>query len=94
MSAIRFVAQTEGIVLDPKYTGNAMAVLIDLVKQKRFDTQDNVVFIHTGGTPNLFVQSRARPYPIPSGIRLLYRKYGRRYRLVRWLRHIFPCRQN
>jgi 1-aminocyclopropane-1-carboxylate deaminase/D-cysteine desulfhydrase-like pyridoxal-dependent ACC family enzyme len=52
--AIKLVAQTEGIILDPVYSGKAMAGLIDLVKQERFKKDDNVVFIHTGGTPALF----------------------------------------
>ncbi len=55
VEAIRLVAQTEGILLDPVYTGKAMAGLIDLIRQKRFKKDDNVVFVHTGGTPVLFV---------------------------------------
>jgi len=54
LSAIKLVAQTEGIVLDPIYTGRAMAGLIDLIKQGSFKKDDNVVFMHTGGTPALF----------------------------------------
>ncbi len=53
--AIKLVAQTEGILLDPVYTGKAMAGLIDLIKQGHFKKDDNVVFVHTGGTPALFV---------------------------------------
>jgi len=48
------VARVEGVLLDPVYTGKAMAGLIDMVKRGRFDKKDNVVFIHTGGTPALF----------------------------------------
>jgi L-cysteate sulfo-lyase len=55
VEAIRLVAQTEGILLDPVYTGKAMAGLIDLIKKEHFKKDDNVVFIHTGGTPTLFV---------------------------------------
>jgi len=54
VDAIRLVAQTEGIFLDPVYTGKAMAGLIDLVKKGRFKPSDSVVFIHTGGVPALF----------------------------------------
>lgn len=54
IKAIRLVAQTEGIFLDPVYTGKTMAGLIDLVQQGRFDCNDTVVFIHTGGIPALF----------------------------------------
>jgi L-cysteate sulfo-lyase len=55
VEAIRLVARTEGVLLDPVYTGKAMAGLIDLVRKGRFQKDDNVVFIHTGGTPALFV---------------------------------------
>jgi len=54
INAIKSVAQTEGIILDPVYTGKAMAGLIDMVKHRRFKKEDTVVFIHTGGTPALF----------------------------------------
>ncbi|MDH5782963.1 MAG: D-cysteine desulfhydrase [Candidatus Bathyarchaeota archaeon] len=54
VEAIKLVAQTEGILLDPVYTGKAMAGLIDLIKKEHFKKDDNVVFIHTGGTPALF----------------------------------------
>jgi D-cysteine desulfhydrase family pyridoxal phosphate-dependent enzyme len=52
--AIRFVFASEGIVLDPVYTGKAMAGLVDLVKRGRFRESDRIVFLHTGGTPALF----------------------------------------
>ena len=54
IDAIRLVAQTEGIFLDPVYTGKAMAGLIDLIKKGRFKRTDTVLFIHTGGIPALF----------------------------------------
>jgi len=54
IDAIRLVAQTEGIYLDPVYTGKAMAGLIDLIKKGRFKSTDTIVFIHTGGIPALF----------------------------------------
>jgi 1-aminocyclopropane-1-carboxylate deaminase/D-cysteine desulfhydrase-like pyridoxal-dependent ACC family enzyme len=53
--AMEKVAQTEGILLDPVYTGKAMAGLIDLVKRDYFQKSDGVVFLHTGGTPALFI---------------------------------------
>ena len=53
--AIRLVAETEGIILDPVYTGKAMAGLIDLTRKGYFTKGDVVVFLHTGGTPALFV---------------------------------------
>jgi L-cysteate sulfo-lyase len=53
--AMLLVAQTEGILLDPVYTGKAMAGLIDLCKKGFFSKKDVVVFLHTGGIPGLFV---------------------------------------
>jgi len=54
IEAMRLVARTEGIVLDPVYTGKAMAGLIGLVKQGAFTAGQTVVFIHTGGVAGLF----------------------------------------
>ena len=53
-AAIRLVFSREGIVLDPVYTGKAMAALVDLISQGYFQKEDRVVFFHTGGTPALF----------------------------------------
>ena len=58
IDAIRLVAQTEGIFLDPVYTGKAMAGLIDLTKKGRFKPTDTIVFIHTGGIPALFAYNK------------------------------------
>ena len=52
--AIKLVAGLEGILLDPVYTGKAMAGLIDGIAQKRFHNDGPVLFIHTGGAPALF----------------------------------------
>ena len=54
IEAIKLVAETEGIILDPVYSGKAMAGLIDLVKKGYFKDGSNIVFLHTGGTPALF----------------------------------------
>ena len=53
--AVRLVARTEGILLDPVYTGKTMAGLIDLVKKGFFNKNDTVLFVHTGGSPALYV---------------------------------------
>jgi len=53
--AVRLVARTEGILLDPVYTGKAMAGLIDLVRKGFFNKDDTVLFVHTGGSPALYV---------------------------------------
>ena len=52
--AISLFARTEGILIDPVYTGPALAGLIDLIRQGTFERDANVVFIHTGGTASLF----------------------------------------
>ena len=52
--AIRTTAQTEGVLLDPVYTGKAMAALMALIKNGYFKKGEAVVFLHTGGTPALF----------------------------------------
>jgi D-cysteine desulfhydrase family pyridoxal phosphate-dependent enzyme len=54
IEAVKRTAGLEGLLLDPVYTGKAMAALFDLVRQGRFNTADQVVFWHTGGTPALF----------------------------------------
>jgi D-cysteine desulfhydrase family pyridoxal phosphate-dependent enzyme len=52
--ALRLAAQLEGLLLDPVYTGKAMAGLIGLARAGRFGPGDRVVFLHTGGLPGLF----------------------------------------
>lgn len=54
MEAIRLSASTEGLLLDPVYTGKAMAGLIDLIADGQFTPDQNIIFLHTGGTPALF----------------------------------------
>ncbi len=53
--AVRMLARTEGIFLDPVYTGKAMAGLIDYARAGKLKETGPVVFLHTGGTPALFV---------------------------------------
>ncbi len=52
--AIELTARNEGILLDPVYTGRAIAGLIDLVRRGEFGAGEKIVFWHTGGTPALF----------------------------------------
>lgn len=52
--AIRLLARTEGLLLDPVYTGRAMAGLLDLVRRGVIGPDEHVLFWHTGGTPALF----------------------------------------
>ena len=52
--AVRLFARTEGIILDPIYTGKAAAGMIAHIREGRFSTDDVLVFVHTGGTPAIF----------------------------------------
>lgn len=54
MEAVRLLARLEGIMLDPVYTGKAMAGLIDGISQNRFRREGPLLFVHTGGAPALF----------------------------------------
>lgn len=54
MAALRDLARLEGIVLDPVYTGKAMAGLIQLIRAGEIGSGEQVVFLHTGGAPALF----------------------------------------
>ena len=52
--AVQLLAKLEGILLDPVYTGKAMAGLIDGITRQRFKDDGPILFIHTGGAPALF----------------------------------------
>ena len=54
--AVALLARTEGILLDPTYTGKAMAGLVDLARRGRFAKGENVLFLHTGGSPGLYAR--------------------------------------
>lgn len=54
VEAVKLLARTEGILLDPVYTGKAMAGLIGLVRKGTFRPEDRVLFLHTGGAPALY----------------------------------------
>ncbi|HEY3414037.1 MAG TPA: D-cysteine desulfhydrase family protein [Armatimonadota bacterium] len=54
LAAMRLAARTEGLLLDPVYTGKAMSGLIGLAEEGRFANSAGVVFWHTGGLPALF----------------------------------------
>lgn len=57
--AVDLLARTEAVLLDPVYSGKAMAGLIDLVRKGRFGKDQNVVFVHTGGQAGLFAYEPA-----------------------------------
>jgi L-cysteate sulfo-lyase len=54
IEAITIAARLEALTLDPVYSGKAFAGLIGLSKAGRFKPSDNVLFLHTGGTPGIF----------------------------------------
>ncbi len=54
VEAVQMLARVEGILLDPVYTGKAMAGLIALIRQGRFKKGQQVLFVHTGGSPAIY----------------------------------------
>ena len=65
LEAISLLARTEGILLDPTYTGKAVAGLIHDIRTGRIDRDASVVFVHTGGTPALFAYADVLAEGIP-----------------------------
>lgn len=54
VEAVKLLASTEAILLDPVYSGKAMAGLLDLARKDFFKGCSNVLFLHTGGSPALY----------------------------------------
>jgi len=52
--AAKLFAAMEGVLLDHVYTGKAAAGLIEYASQQRFEKNENILFIHTGGSSGLF----------------------------------------
>ena len=52
--AIHIAPQTDAIICDPNYTGTAMAALIDQIGKDGFESDETVIFLHTGGLPAVF----------------------------------------
>lgn len=57
---IEELARTEGILLDPVYTGKAFAAMLQLLRQGYFDGEDDLLFLHTGGAAALFAMDLPR----------------------------------
>ncbi|WP_249871457.1 D-cysteine desulfhydrase [Oceanobacillus saliphilus] len=57
VDAVKLFAKEEGILLDPVYTGKAAAGLIDLIKKGYFKKEDNILFVHSGGSPALYANT-------------------------------------
>jgi D-cysteine desulfhydrase family pyridoxal phosphate-dependent enzyme len=56
LAALRRLARSEGVILDPVYTGKAFAGLIDLVEHGQLGRAEPIIFLHTGGLPALFAR--------------------------------------
>ncbi len=59
LEAIRLLARTEGVLLDPVYSAKAMAALLAHVRAGQFAPEEAIVFLHTGGGPSLFAHGPA-----------------------------------
>lgn len=59
VAAVRLAGQTEGLVLDPVYTGKGMAGVVTAIRTGAISPADSVVFLHSGGTPGLFTHAEA-----------------------------------
>jgi 1-aminocyclopropane-1-carboxylate deaminase/D-cysteine desulfhydrase-like pyridoxal-dependent ACC family enzyme len=59
IEAIRLLARTEAVFLDPVYSGKAMSALISHARAGEFDPNEAVIFLHTGGGPSLFATGTA-----------------------------------
>ena len=58
VEAVNLMAKTEGILLDPVYTGKAVAGLIGLSREGTFKKGENLLFVHTGGSPGLYAYTK------------------------------------
>jgi len=54
LEAIKLAGRLEAMALDPVYSGKGLAGLIALIADSRWSSDDDVVFLHTGGSPALF----------------------------------------
>ena len=54
VEAIRYMARSEGILLDPTYSGKTFSLLLKMLRRGEFGADDHVVFLHTGGAVSLF----------------------------------------
>ena len=58
VEAVKLTARHESILLDPVYTGKAMAGLIGMIRAKEFSPRQNILFLHTGGSPALYAYQK------------------------------------
>ena len=65
VKAMELLAQSEGIVADPVYTGRALKGLFDLLEQGRWGPDDTVLFWHTGGSSGMFGRAEEIMHRLP-----------------------------
>lgn len=58
VEAVKLTARHKSILLDPVYTGKAMAGLIGMIRAKEFSPKQNILFLHTGGSPALYAYQK------------------------------------
>lgn len=58
VEAVRLLAEQEGLLLDPVYTGKAMAGLVEMARTGEIAAESTTVFLHTGGSAGLFAYPR------------------------------------
>ena len=54
VEAVKMLAQVEGLLFDPVYTGKGLSGMIDWIRRGQFTKEDSVIFLHTGGSAALF----------------------------------------
>jgi L-cysteate sulfo-lyase len=59
IEAIRLAGRLEALPLDPVYSGKGLAGLIALIRGRRWGRDEDVIFLHTGGTPAIFAYQSA-----------------------------------
>jgi 1-aminocyclopropane-1-carboxylate deaminase/D-cysteine desulfhydrase-like pyridoxal-dependent ACC family enzyme len=59
VQAIRLCGEQEGLLVDPVYSGKAMHGMLSWIAEGKLTARDQVVFLHTGGAPNLFTQAES-----------------------------------
>ena len=57
-NAVHLLAQTESIIVEPNYTGKSLAGLMHQIKAKKINSNEIIIFLHTGGTPSLFLYNK------------------------------------
>jgi 1-aminocyclopropane-1-carboxylate deaminase/D-cysteine desulfhydrase-like pyridoxal-dependent ACC family enzyme len=60
LAAIQRLARSEGVILDPVYTGKAFAGMLDQIEHGQLGRDEPIIFLHTGGLPALFVSEQLR----------------------------------